>query len=137
MKNHISPYQTVRLLEIIAIIQMIKQQHLITSNTSWIQNIKRRYWYGSLFDRRVFPDRFFFIQTSYQSFVYLNKYIKPRLIPFIKRDIKYIFWPDQAGAHYSNLIVEYLRKIRSNLLKIRTILQMSQSLVQSRIFGEI
>ena len=49
-------------------------------------------------------------KQAINRFVYFNKCIKPRLIPFIKRHKKYIFWPDEAGAHYSNLSVDYLRK---------------------------
>jgi hypothetical protein len=53
----------------------------------------------------IFLERGFAVdQLTYLDF------IKRGLVPFIKEhhsDGNYIFWPDQAGAHYSNIVVDY------------------------------
>jgi len=43
--------------------------------------------------------------------VYRDECLEPFLIPFIKkyhRDDTYVFWPDQASAHYAKEVQDYL-----------------------------
>ena len=44
-------------------------------------------------------------------YVYRDECLEPFLIPFIKkyhRDDSYVFWPDQAIAHYAKKVQDYL-----------------------------
>ena len=41
---------------------------------------------------------------------YLKECIQKRVIPFIRQyhtDNNYIFWPDQARAHYAESVINY------------------------------
>lgn len=43
---------------------------------------------------------------------YLNECIKRRLIPYIHSNYtegEYVFWPDQASAHYAKIVIDYLK----------------------------
>jgi hypothetical protein len=42
--------------------------------------------------------------------MYLDQCIKRRLIPFIKKHPKHIFWPDLASSHYAKKVLKYLRE---------------------------
>ena len=47
------------------------------------------------------------------SELYLNEFIKKRLVPFIQEhhsDGKYIFWPDLATSHYAKLVTDWLNE---------------------------
>ncbi|CAF4137061.1 unnamed protein product, partial [Rotaria sordida] len=42
--------------------------------------------------------------------VYLNQYVKPKLMPFIEKHLvndEILFWLDLAHAHYSNVVLTY------------------------------
>ena len=44
-------------------------------------------------------------------FVYRDEILKPNLLPFIKKyhkHVKYVFWSDQASAHYAKEVQEWL-----------------------------
>jgi hypothetical protein len=65
--------------------------------------------------------------NTVDQFTYLE-FIKCALIPFIKKhhsDGNYKFWPDQAGAHYSGIVVNHLVKEKienpANLPEVRAI----------------
>ena len=48
---------------------------------------------------------------SIDSKVYINKYLRPVLVPFISEwynDHNYVFWPDLASCHYWHETIEYL-----------------------------
>ena len=48
---------------------------------------------------------------SIDSKVYINKCLRPILVPFIRErynDDNYVFWPDLASCHYSFETIEYL-----------------------------
>jgi hypothetical protein len=45
-------------------------------------------------------------------FVYRDECLDPYLLPFIKkyhRIDQYVFWPDQASAHYSKEVIDWLK----------------------------
>ena len=51
---------------------------------------------------------------------YLKEYIQKRVMPFIRRyhaDNNYIFWPDQARAHYAKSVINYLNKNKVNFVR--------------------
>ena len=42
--------------------------------------------------------------------LYLEKCIKPKLVPFIQRHhskSNYVFWPDLASSHYAETVIDY------------------------------
>ena len=44
--------------------------------------------------------------------IYINKCLKPKLIPFIKKfhqDNNYVFWSDKASSHYSKKSLEFMQ----------------------------
>ena len=45
--------------------------------------------------------------------IYINECLQSKLLPFIHKhhgDFNYLFWPDLAGAHYSNGTVEWMEE---------------------------
>ena len=45
--------------------------------------------------------------------IYINECLQPKLLPFIHKhhgDFNYLFWPDLAGAHYSNVTVPWMEE---------------------------
>ena len=47
------------------------------------------------------------------STIYLNECINARLLPFIEqhhRNDNFIFWPDNASAHYHNIVLDKLKE---------------------------
>lgn len=49
--------------------------------------------------------------------VYIDKCLKPRLIPFIQKHhskTNYIFWPDLASAHYAETVLDFMIENRIN-----------------------
>ena len=49
--------------------------------------------------------------TAITSETYINKCLRPRLIPYLKRNYNqddYVFWPDLASAHYSKTTTDFL-----------------------------
>lgn len=50
--------------------------------------------------------------TAITSEVYINKCLRPMLIPYLRRNYNqsdYVFWPDLASAHYSKTTIDFLR----------------------------
>jgi hypothetical protein len=44
-------------------------------------------------------------------YVYCDESLDPYLLPFIKkyhRNNQYVFWPDQASAHYAKEVIDWL-----------------------------
>jgi len=55
---------------------------------------------------------FFESKMAINQDVYLDKCIKARLIPFIRRNYPnggYVFWPDLASSHYAKKVQDYLQ----------------------------
>jgi hypothetical protein len=51
---------------------------------------------------------------------YLHECIEKRLVPFINQhhsDGEYLFWPDLAGAHYANSVLDYLDRENINYVR--------------------
>ena len=58
-------------------------------------------------------------KTAISQFTYLNECIIKRLIPFIDSnhsDHNYLFWPNLASSHYSNMVVDYLNEKKVNYM---------------------
>lgn len=50
-------------------------------------------------------------KNAITSKTYLNQCLKKRLLPFIQQhhqDNNFVFWPDQASAHYAKIVLEWL-----------------------------
>ena len=48
---------------------------------------------------------------SIKRFVYCDECLDHYLLPFIKkyhRNDQYVFWPDQASAHYAKVVIDWL-----------------------------
>ena len=46
-----------------------------------------------------------FMSVAVNTDIYINECLQAKLVPFIHKhhgDFNYLFWPDLAGAHYSN-----------------------------------
>ena len=72
-------------------------------------------------------------------FVYRDEILEPNLLPFIKKyhkHDKYVFWPDQASAHYAKEVQEWLVSKKLNIWQKTSILPMHLNYVQLKIFGE-
>ena len=68
---------------------------------------------------------------------YLKECINKRLLPFIAKyhsNGNYLFWPDLAKAHYSNIVQQYLTEKISHLFLVLTIHQMFLKLAQLRLY---
>ena len=51
---------------------------------------------------------------------YLDEWIRRRLIPYIRQnypDDNYVFWPDQASAHYAKVVIDHLRSENVRFVK--------------------
>lgn len=49
---------------------------------------------------------------------YLDECIRQRLIPYIRANYargEYVFWPDQASAHYAKIVLDHLNQKKSTL----------------------
>ena len=56
---------------------------------------------------------------SMNQYNYLKEYIQKRVMPFIRQyhaDNNYIFWPDQAKAHYAKNVINYLNENNLNFV---------------------
>ena len=45
--------------------------------------------------------------------IYIDEFLQSKLLPFIHKhhsDVNYLFWPDLAGAHYSNETVAWMEE---------------------------
>jgi hypothetical protein len=70
---------------------------------------------------------------------YLKECIDKRLLLFIKEHLShgnYLFWPDLARAHYSNVVQERLKEKKTyHLFFVLIIHQTCLELVQLKLFG--
>ena len=67
----------------------------------------------------LFSEPFIFEGTM-KSDLYLKKYLKKRLIPFIKKNYpnnKILFWPDLSTTHYAKQCISYLEQEKINFVK--------------------
>ena len=68
----------------------------------------------------------------------MKECIDKRLLPFIGKyhsNGNYLFWPNLAKAHYSNIVQEYLTEKISHLILVLTTYQMFLKLLQLRLCG--